>query len=423
MLPRRVEAHDAESLARRAKPGLQRTFDESRAVATAGAALVQGDPRALTRANVAALQGVAGNRAIQRLAQLQAADGGRSGPPSARRAAPGSGPVLQRHPIRPDKLVATVVEGTKAKWVVADILTPEKMQLLRTQIQSLIPPDAKPSPQERVASLTFFDHAKPEDMPAGYDTVAAKVDGGSGEVHFNNSLNDYYNKDGSVNKNKVLSTIVHEAFHAVSANHSGLQGDEYDLLKGGTAIRAPDEAITEYFAVQVYQALTGKGEADYETGYWVAEGGKSPAGSPDKKKMLLDKELPQAWTGQLVGIMKSVLGVNDEQIKDIYFKDPTKFTALIQGKKPEIQAQWDLLAGKQTLEWHGVLTGEAKETVLAEAVTAKAAELKADNEDGWFAIVKAALIAKKVPEEAFAGKFPAIGPNDVKKKVKQTLKL
>jgi hypothetical protein len=422
-MPRRIHEHDVQAAARSRKPALQRRPADSRAVATAESALSQGDFRGLTSANVIALQGVVGNRAVQRAVQLQSASARRSGALAARKAGSRPGPIVQRHPIRPDKLVATVVDGVKAKWVVADILTADKMQLLRTQIQSLIPADAKPSPQERVASLKFFDHPKPEDMPKGYDTVAAKVDGDTGDVHFNNSLNDYYNKDGSVNKNKVLSTIVHEAFHAVSANHSGLQGDEYDLLKGGTAIRAPDEAITEYFAVQVYQALTGKGEADYETGYWVAEGGKAPVGAADKKKMVLDKELPQAWTGQLVGIMKSVLGVNDEQIKDIYFKDPTKFTALIQGKKPEIQAQWDLVAGKQTLEWHGVLTGEAKDTVISEAITAKAAELKADNEDEWFDIVKAALVTKKVPEEAFTGKFPAIAPTAVKQKVKQILKL
>jgi hypothetical protein len=423
MLPGRVPDHDPRSTVQPRKPALQRSPGDARAIATAESALAHGDSRGLTPGNVAALQGVVGNRAMQRVAQLQAADAGRSEASAARKAASGPGPVLQRHPIRPDKLVATVVDGVKAKWVVADILTADKMAILRTQMQALIPPDAKPSPQERIASLKFLDHDKPEGMPKGYDTVAAKVDGDSGEVHFNNSLNDYYNKDGSVNKNKVLSTIVHEAFHAVSAEHKGLQGDEYDLLKGGTAIRAPDEAITEYFAVQVYQALTGKGEADYETGYWVAEGGKAPVGAADKKKMVLDKELPQAWTGQLVGIMKSVLGVNDEQIKEIYFKDPTKFTALIQGKKPEIQAKWDLIAGKQTLEWHGVLTGEAKDTVISEAITAKAGELKADNEDEWFNLVKAALVDKKVPEEAFTGKFPAIAPAAVKAKVKQILKL
>jgi hypothetical protein len=201
-----------------------------------------------------------------------------------------------------------------------------------------------------------------------------------------------------VNVSKVKSTVVHEAFPAVSANHTGLQAYQ-DMLRGGTAIRSPDEALTEYFALQVYQKVFGKKEEEYESAYWVPSGGKAPVSDdPTKKSQVAEGRLPAAWTGQLVGILKDVLGVDDETLKELYFKDPSRFATLINGKVDEIQKRWDELSGRQILAWHGVMTGEVKDKILIETINEKKDELKKGEDAKWVGILKTALKAKNVPQ-------------------------
>lgn len=331
---------------------------------------------------------------------------------------------VQRHnaPVAPKTLVPTPIAGDKAKWKVADILPESDLKKLQENLIALIPADAKPTPAERVAALKFVDHEQPTDMPSGYEGVAAKVES-DGTVHFNNSFDDYFETNGSVKANKVKSTIVHEAMHAISANHTGLQ-DYSDLIQQGSIQQSPDEALTEYFSIEIYKSVFGMTAQDYETGYWVPNSQRiAAAPDPSTKQAALQQQLPAGWTGQMVEIIKSVLGIGDDKLKSLYFKNPAEFAELLEGKRDEIKSRWSVLMGKQTLEGSSVLTVDYKESLLDEVIQQKAEAIRAqDTADKRIEIVKTELVARGVPNIANSKTTPYSDPL-ITRKVKALLNL
>jgi hypothetical protein len=309
--------------------------------------------------------------------------------------------LIHRHALTAPKSLAPVPiqQDKKVTWNVSDVLSDEELKNLKKALLTFIPADADPPPQKRVDDLAFIDHQDPMSMPGGAENKgnAAKVTD-TGEVHFNNTLNDYYNPDGSYNANKIKSTIVHEAFHAVSANHTGLQSYS-DLIKAGSVQNSPDEAITEYFSLQVYKTVFGKEDKDYTTGYWVATsetGALAP--NPETRDVLNAQQLPAGWSGQMVDILKKVLGVDDDGLKKVYFKNPDQFGNMIIGKQDQIKKEWGLLMGKQSFETHQVVTKDYKAQLLDETINEKAGDLKDKDEAERIKIIKSALTEKKVPK-------------------------
>ncbi|NER93794.1 MAG: hypothetical protein F6J86_08115 [Symploca sp. SIO1B1] len=327
--------------------------------------------------------------------------------------------VVQRHPLkRPTTLEQKPIEGTKQTWTSEEIFPEGDLLRLKQALLQLIPNDANPSPQERVDALTFHDHQNPMDMPGGKENAgnAAKVTD-TGEVHLNNTLDDYYNTDGSPNKEKIKSTIVHESLHAVSANHTGFQNYS-SLVKEGSVQNAPDEAVTDYFALQVYQSVFPE-KQDFNTGYWVpVEAIGATAPTKEKGELLRAQHLPADWSGEMIGVLKNVLGIDEEKLKGLYFKNSDEFGQLIEGKEEEIRTQWSKLIDKQALETHGVLTKVYKEVILEEVIQDNLQQLKDLDENQWSSIVKDALKQKNVPkvDAKFGSPF---SDAFIKKKVKE----
>jgi hypothetical protein len=343
---------------------------------------------AVTPATILRLQHRAGNQAV--ITHLKGANSQRQ--PAVQ--------ALQRHdmPPRPATLEAPAVTGQKQPWSVDSILTQAELDELKEQLKALIPADASESPDERVKELKFTDCHEPSSMPKGYEEAAAKVTD-DGTVYLNNSLNDYYHADGSPKVDKIKTTIVHEAMHAVSANHTGLQGyanlmsespDPGDIT---SPEHQPDEAVTEYFSRKVYEAVFGS-DAKYETAYWV----------PDRAG---ERQLPSAWTGQMVDVLKSVLGIDDAELKIMYFTEPEDLKKeLTDEKKAELRKKWYALVGQETFAQHGVVTPRYRDTLLREVINEKRAELDGKSKKAQLTIVRDGLTARGVTKEQMPGEWP-----------------
>jgi hypothetical protein len=311
--------------------------------------------------------------------------------------------MIHRHTMpMPEKLAQKEITGEKQPWTVSGVLGAD-LEKLKQALVNVIPADATPSPQERVDALTHTDCPTPEDMvkKAGAENRnnAAKVtpDGG---VFFNNSHNDYYNADGSPNKDMIKTTVVHESMHFVSANHEGVQ--KYaDLLsptpgQNTVAQLQPDEAITDFLSLQVYEKVFGV-DKPYITAYWVAASANVKlSASADTAKTARDQQLPVAWTGDMVEVLKTVLGVDEAELTTMYFKDPAAFGRAIEGKRDAIQAAWAKKMGQAGLA-AGVLSSEYQPVLLAEVVEEELTALKAATDKAARGdLVRAALVKKGV---------------------------
>lgn len=98
-------------------------------------------------------------------------------------------------------------------------------------------------------------------------------------------------------REKIISTIVHESLHAASHEHVGFQAvtdtsaQNYNL----------DEYVTDYFAWQAYRELQGDG-ASYKTNYFTRDVGGNP----------------KLWAGNLVEFLLQTGHASLEQIRDSY---------------------------------------------------------------------------------------------------------
>lgn len=365
---------------------------------------VTGSPLPFSPAQLVFLQRSAGNRAV-----VTALRGGRVR-------------TVQRHTLRPtvpDRLKPRPLDKRGDPWKLEDFLDAATKDRLGENLMRMIPADASPSPPERVEAL--FSNMKAV-SPSGmgeYAHAAALVHD-DGEVLFNVEHQDYYNDDGTVNREKVQSTIVHECMHAVSANHTGLQHFNDLLLKDASFRERPDEALTDYFAIEVYKAVFGQ-PANYVTGYWLPTEGKVQTGlDPSKTGQAKDVDLPVTWTSEMVPILREVLGVDDEALKEMYFKSPEKFGTAVASKADEIRRRWREVRGETAWRDQGVMTDLHQERLLHQAIlNAREQLLVAGSDNEWPKIVKDRMAADAGIPTNKTAMFP--GPVAIKKAVNQAL--
>lgn len=261
----------------------------------------------------------------------------------------------------PDELKAPVIIGNKQVWLVKSILTEDDKKKMFSELEKLIPKNSEPSAANRIHSLAYIDCADIGSMPEGYGTAAAvtKSNGKNKTIFFNNSLDDYYNINGSPNIEKVITTLFHETLHAVSANGTGLQkysGLMFPNLGDNTpSYHQPDEAITDYFSLQVYRTVFNN-KKPYITGYWIPFSDNN-------------RNFPVTWSGYMVGILKSILLIDEDQLKDLYFNKPDDFDNLINSKEEEIRKRWIRLLGERTWEkYKKSFSNDYKEEVLKDVI-------------------------------------------------------
>ena len=275
--------------------------------------------------------------------------------------------IIQFHLMRPKTLVPKKIkEEDKKPWKVNKIFTKEDKVKLKDALRLLV------GRNKKVDALKFHD-ATPQEMnddpedKLDYSTMPARVTPKEGKILINNKHDAHYNTDGTPNKKEIRSTVVHESMHAVSANHTGLQ--DFGKVIEDNILHSPDEALTDYFAIQIYQQIFGDSE-DYDTGYWVPVATNANYGPIDKYKgnEIKFSYLPAVWTGDMVGILKDELGLDDNDLKEAYFKEPQKLGNLIIEKKAEIQERWKKLQSDETFTKHKVMDKEKKEILLTEVI-------------------------------------------------------
>lgn len=292
--------------------------------------------------------------------------------------------VVQRHtrtPNAPASLSLPQIVERKRRWSYREFLSDRQLEALRSTIAQRMPKGGRVQPAERVKGLRFQDHwsaRSDPNFPKTGLTAAAVVDaGGDGTVHINNSLDDFFLPDGSPDATKIRSTLVHESFHAMSANHAGLQGTENELI-AGSALDSPDEAVTDYLAIEAYYAVFGRDAPAYLTAYFPSTGALVGA-SPDVGDKAKAKQLPGAWTGEMVKDIQDVLGMSEQALVRAYFDHPATFKEKLNQPevKSRLKARWIATKDAAATRRHGAHTLEAALSRLETFATAEKVQLQA----------------------------------------------
>lgn len=144
----------------------------------------------------------------------------------------------------------------------------------------------------------------------------------SGEVLIAVDHPDFASLPGQA-RAKILSTLVHEAMHASSFEHQGLQ----QLTDTHLANTNIDEFVTDYFAYDIYKKLFP--ELPYLTAYFAKDLGGEPT----------------LWGGNLAKFMVERGSMTEEQLKNAYFKAPSSFKPM----SSEVLQQWQTLAKRRVM--------------------------------------------------------------------------
>ncbi len=92
-----------------------------------------------------------------------------------------------------------------------------------------------------------------------------------------------YSENGQLDRDKIRSTIVHEALHSSSHGHVGFQQETDTSVSNSNY----DEHITDYFANQVFNAMYSG--AVYKTGYFTTSvGGEAQHWGGNMAKFMID---------------------------------------------------------------------------------------------------------------------------------------
>jgi len=216
-------------------------------------------------------------------------------------------------------------------------------------------------------------------------TFPARVDpSNAGKITIYPLYPDHYTPRGVVNFSKLKTTMTHEAFHSISAKHTGLQ------MENVTQKGSYDEAFTDLFAMQAFYLENSETEA-YISGYW--------SGTGDRR-----------WTGDLAQIVEEVTGLTRADMISAYLSDPTAALAKIRASEDVIKDAWEQVApdnpvgkpdaGQSVKEASGP-TREAGDKALRKvAQDAKAAALAAGKP------VKPPVAGKPAPGPAAAADEP-----------------
>lgn len=117
-----------------------------------------------------------------------------------------------------------------------------------------------------------------------------------GTIYMGTTAPDY-SSNGSLDVDKIRSTIVHESIHALSHNHTGFQA-ETDMSATNSNY---DEYVTDFFAEKVFKKMFPN--STYKTSYFTTNVGG---------KFML-------WGGNLAKFMIDSGHITQEELVDAYF--------------------------------------------------------------------------------------------------------
>lgn len=151
--------------------------------------------------------------------------------------------------------------------------------------------------------------------------VAAKVDGATGTVQLFTRQPDYFDQAGEVDTDFVQVTMIHEAFHALSANHTGFQNDQlFPEIR-----ESLDEAFTDKYAAEAFHLAFGA-QAKYTSNYWL----------PGTDR----------WTGDLAEVVEQITNLSRDDIITSYLQNPAVVTQGYVTNLLTVQDAWATLKGR-----------------------------------------------------------------------------
>jgi hypothetical protein len=272
------------------------------------------------------LQRAVGNRAVSRLVQSQ----GRSPTlvqrhsdraleqqlESAKRAEE-EGPVVQRHLLpKPEQGgFPANVTGDMANALIAQVEAEKgscRESIINWLKQNVAPGKLLTDKLEEVNRLDWEINLQKLTFPARVDPSNA------GKITIYPLYPDHYTPSGVINFSKLKTTMTHEAFHSISAKHTGLQ------VEGVTQKGSYDEAFTDLFAMQAFYLENSETES-YISGYW--------SGTGDRR-----------WTGDLAQIVEEVTGLTRADMVSAYLSDPSAALAKIRASEDVIKDAWEQVA-------------------------------------------------------------------------------
>lgn len=192
--------------------------------------------------------------------------------------------------------------SARGAWNAADHVDMHAIQkAMHTELQI----DAKAPALETISGRDLakkmnipYDDTNPGANPAAWTSP-------EGRIYVSRDAPDFV-VDGSLDVDKIRSTVIHESIHSASANHTGLQAVTRQTGDVGLSALNYDEAAVDYFAHKVYKHLY-PGQS-YKSGYFVAQG--------------------TLWMGETVRFLERAGVMSTEQLKTALFRNPDLFKHL-----------------------------------------------------------------------------------------------
>jgi hypothetical protein len=293
-------------------------------------------PDALLPETLIGLQGAVGNGAVSRLVQSQRrppegraehanpltlvqrhSDRALEQQLEAAKRAEEEGPVVQRHLLpKPEQGgFPANVTADMANTLIAQVAAEKessRQSIINWLKQNVGPGKLLNDKLEEVNRLDWEINLQKLTFPARVDPSNA------GKITIYPLYPDHYAANGSVNLSKLKTTMTHEAFHSISAKHTGLQ------MEGVTQKGSYDEAFTDLFAMQAFHLENSDLEA-YISGYW--------SGTGDRR-----------WTGDLAQIVEEVTGLTRADMISAYLSDPSAALGKIKANEALIKEVWEKVA-------------------------------------------------------------------------------
>jgi hypothetical protein len=275
----------------------------------------------------------------------------------------------------------TMVESLRAE--IAGNATQIKAGLSNWLAQQTLPAELTSTKQAEIDKLEWKTSL--QKMIGG---VPARVDGETGTVWMFTRVGNWYTPEGEVRKDFVKSTMVHEAFHAISANHKGFQNNQLfpSVPEDENVNESLDEAYTEQFGQEVFHQIWGE-EAAYTTNYWLPENNR--------------------WTGDLGTVVEEVTGLTRADILKSYLNAPQEVSTGYKQNLVKIKSAWEILKGQNRPEGQA----PAREQIAAAVAVAKSEPVVVPAAPASAPATQAPASATQAPASATQAAASSINPD------------
>lgn len=216
---------------------------------------------------------------------------------------------------------------------------PDRSELMR--LMEWIIQEVKAEIRPKVADHAKFDASlvpamckvNPQPVPSG--NIPAAADPAKSEFVVNIRCGYFYDREGRLDRQTLVATMVHEMFHSLSIGHHGLQEVEFvdpsgavKKLSDAGPKNSLDEAMTDRLALSIYKRMTASGapgrqRSAYHSNYWQNLREVGIHSTSDGLKLLMAGQFTERnWLGGLADVVVELGLMTQEQLDYLYLNGP-----------------------------------------------------------------------------------------------------